>query len=104
MSWRIEWERRASEDLRRLAVGNPDQARRILDALEALAEQNQGDVKRLQGRPGEYRLRVGQWRVLFRRDVTAGCLIVTYTDKDFALTDATSFVVMERSGIVHFAG
>jgi mRNA interferase RelE/StbE len=27
-----------------------------------------GDIKRLSGRRGEYRLRVGGWRILFERD------------------------------------
>ncbi len=76
MIWRIEWQRRASDELRRLTAANPNQAQRILDALDRLAQQNQGDVKRLEGRPGEYRLRVGGWRVLFRRDAAADCVIV----------------------------
>ena len=42
--------------------------KRILDALDRYAQQGLGDVKRLQGRPEEYRLRVGKWRVFFHLD------------------------------------
>jgi mRNA interferase RelE/StbE len=38
---------------------------RILTAIRKLPEA--GDVRRLKGTDG-YRLRVGEWRVLFRRD------------------------------------
>jgi len=35
--------------------------RRVTAALERFAATGHGDVKRLQGRPGEFRLRVGKW-------------------------------------------
>ena len=38
---------------------------RLLDAIATLPA---GDVRPLQGLPGEWRLRVGDWRVRFRRD------------------------------------
>ena len=38
---------------------------RLLNAIAALPT---GDVRPLQGLPGEWRLRVGDWRVRFRRD------------------------------------
>ena len=40
-------------------------------------------------------------RVSEADEVTALGLIARYRDKDFTLTDATSFVVMERLGITH---
>lgn len=49
----------AAKSLRRLP--RPDRER-ILTAIAGLPA---GDVRSLTGRPGEYRLRVGQWRVLF---------------------------------------
>lgn len=39
----------------------------ISEALVALATENQGDVKKLQGRDG-YRLRVGAYRVIYEAD------------------------------------
>lgn len=42
--------------------------RRVLSGLERYAATEIGDVKRLQDRPGEYRLRVGKWRIFFHLD------------------------------------
>jgi mRNA interferase RelE/StbE len=36
---------------------------RIASVLERYAESGHGDVKRLKGRAGQHRLRVGKWRV-----------------------------------------
>jgi mRNA interferase RelE/StbE len=63
--WQSELAPRAQRDLRRL---DPPVMRRVLDAIDRLcAEDAAGDVRRLAGRP-EFRLRVGDWRVLFVRD------------------------------------
>ena len=62
MSWRIELTGPARRDLRRLDRGV---AARILDALTRLAESEIGDVKRLTGAGPLWRLRVGEWRVLY---------------------------------------
>jgi mRNA interferase RelE/StbE len=53
--------------------------RRVTAALERFAATGHGDVKRLQGRPGEFRLRVGKWRVFFDLD-TPGILLVNGID------------------------
>lgn len=50
------------KDLRKIAK---DQASRIADALEDLADGMKGDVKRLADFTPEFRLRVGDYRVLF---------------------------------------
>ena len=71
MSWQIQWSGHARRDLRRLDL--PVQ-RRILEAIGRLAATGQGDVRPLQGRSGEYRLRVGDWRVIFSRE--AGVLVI----------------------------
>lgn len=42
--------------------------RRIVEAVDRFAGTGQWDVRPLQGRAGEYRLRVGEWRILFSRD------------------------------------
>ncbi len=66
MSWRALWQPPARRDLARL---DPPDQERIIAAVEGFAETTQGDVVRLQGvRPPEWRLRVGPWRVRFRRD------------------------------------
>lgn len=62
--WHVEFTTRAARDVRRL---DPPVRRRIYDALERLtSEHPSGDVIKLTGRD-EWRLRVGDWRVLFGR-------------------------------------
>lgn len=66
MRRRQEWLRRARADLADVARRDPAQAQRILAAIDRYADQERGDVQKLAGRAGSYRLRVGDWRVLFR--------------------------------------
>ena len=40
--------------------------RRIVAVIERYAEDDQGDVRKLAGSTDEYRLRGGDWRVVFR--------------------------------------
>ena len=60
------------KDLKRLPVGQRD---RVLDKIEALENDLAGDVKRLTNFTPEYRLRVGDYRVLFE---IAGATVVVY--------------------------
>lgn len=64
--WRVVVDDRARKDLRRI---DPPTRARILSAIERLAQGAElaGDIKRLR-RSGDYRLRVGDWRVRFERD------------------------------------
>ena len=65
MSWRAEWTQRALKDVARL---DRPMRERIVAAVERFAETGMGDVRRLRGKEQEiYRLRVGEWRILFRR-------------------------------------
>ena len=59
----IQWAARASDDLDSLDRGI---ARRIRSAILRYAETTGGDVIRLQGDSGLFRLRVGDWRILFK--------------------------------------
>lgn len=62
--WRVEFTTHAARDVRRL---DPPVRRRIYDALEKVSrDQPVGDVIRLKD-SDEWRLRVGDWRVRFRR-------------------------------------
>lgn len=72
MRQEIEFRPKALRDLRRLS---PDVARRIVRKLEQLQEYLAGDVKKLVGHPSGWRLRVGDWRVLFER---VGSLVVVH--------------------------
>ncbi len=62
MQYRISILPRALRDLNSLS---PDVARRILGKINALREDLAGDVKRLTRFSSAYRLRVGDYRVLF---------------------------------------
>ncbi len=64
----------SARDVKRL---DPPVRRRVLAGLERLvADVPHGDVKALSGRPGQFRLRVSDWRVLYRLDVEARQLVV----------------------------
>jgi len=75
VSRRVAWERHAGDDIQALAGRDRRQAARIVDAIDRYAEHDRGDVLKLTGSSGEYRLRVGDWRIVFRledggRDMT----------------------------------
>ena len=66
MNWRILWQAASLRDLSRL---DPQIQERVIAALERLAATGQGNVVQLAGlQPPEWRLRVGKWRVRFRRN------------------------------------
>lgn len=58
----IEIRNRAEKDLRRIPKRD---GKRIAQAILALGSGFSGDVRRLTNFTPEYRLRVGDWRVLF---------------------------------------
>lgn len=62
MSYDVVFRPRAVRDLESLS---PEVARRILTKIEGLKNNLAGDVKRLTRFTPEYRLRVGDYRVLF---------------------------------------
>jgi mRNA-degrading endonuclease RelE of RelBE toxin-antitoxin system len=66
LSWQVRWQAAARRDLSRL---DPQVQERVITAVERLAVASVGDVLRLKGvTPPEWRLRVGQWRIRFRRN------------------------------------
>ena len=73
MIWRVQWRSRARADL---AALDPPVRRRVLAAMARLAETNDGDVTKLQGRNAEWRLRVGDWRVILTFDYPNSTIIV----------------------------
>ncbi len=73
MTQRAIWTEQALKDAERL----DDRSReRVVAAIDRLATAGHGDVKRLQGRDREFRLRVGDWRVLLAPQPDAGAFIV----------------------------
>ncbi len=63
MSRQVRWTARARKDLKRLDRKTRD---RIIAAVDDFASTGRGDVRRLKvTREPTYRLRVGEWRVIF---------------------------------------
>jgi mRNA interferase RelE/StbE len=72
MIYQVEFKPRALKDLKTLPVA---ESARIVTKAEALRNDLAGDVKRLTNHTPEYRLRVGNYRVLFEVE---GTKIVIY--------------------------
>ena len=72
MKYILAFKPRARKDLKALGTEN---LRRVLEKIEALADNLAGDVKRLTDYTPEYRLRIGDYRVLFGID---GSTIIVY--------------------------
>ena len=62
MKYKVELKPKAIKDLKVLPK---NEAKKITDELRLLEDNLQGNVKRLTNYTPEYRLRVGDWRVLF---------------------------------------
>jgi len=62
VNYSVEFKPRALKDLKALRAGDQ---RRILAGAEGLQDNLAGDVKKLTNYTPEYRLRVGNYRVLF---------------------------------------
>jgi mRNA interferase RelE/StbE len=62
MPYTIEYNYEATRDMRKLS---PEVARRIVTKIDRLSLGLSADVKRLTHFTPKYRLRVGDWRVLF---------------------------------------
>ena len=77
MNRQVIWRERALDDLVDIALQSRRTAQRIVDAVNRLAEHNLGDVRKLAGTAGEYRLRVGDWRVLFTFEDNGQTLLVS---------------------------
>ena len=62
MRRRIRWNHQAEDEL--AALSRPVR-QRVLAAIQRLSETGYGDFIKLRGREPEWRLRVGDWRVIF---------------------------------------
>ena len=64
MTWRIELTRPAARDVR--AIRNKAAKQALRRAIEALAEDPfPRNAKKLRGEPGVWRIRAGDWRVVY---------------------------------------
>ena len=71
MKYDLRFESRALKDLRRLDMRI---SKRIVDRIEIMAEDLRGDVKKLTDHSPQYRLRIGDYRVLF--DIEDGTIVI----------------------------
>ncbi len=72
--WRYELNVKAERDMRHL---DEVTRRRLFEAFDRLTEEPmRGDIRKLQGRTKEWRLRVGEWRVLFERDEETRLILI----------------------------
>ena len=70
----IEWSEDSLDDMSGL---DKEMARRVKQAVERFAETGAGSVKRLQGiKPPEFRLRVGDYRVIYEVQEEASTVII----------------------------
>ena len=66
MTREVIWQRRALAELASLTRRDRRSAQRISQAVDRYAEHGHGDVRKLAGLHDQYRLRVGDFRVIFR--------------------------------------
>jgi mRNA interferase RelE/StbE len=73
--WRDVWTRAALKERDRI----PEKQReKILDAIAEFCATGRGNVTTIKPFVGEYRLRVGEWRVRFSLDVARAELVVLH--------------------------
>lgn len=73
----IEFEKSAKKFI---AKQPPEQQKRLLKAINGLPEK--GDIMKMQGYRSLYRLRVGDYRVLYSVDNKGKLIVVTVSDVD----------------------
>ncbi len=66
MKYQIYFKTKAIKDLRKISK---DDAKKIVAKIEEMENDLQGDVKKLTNHSPEYRLRVGNWRILFETEI-----------------------------------
>jgi mRNA interferase RelE/StbE len=66
VQYQVEFKPKPIKDLQKLPVNDRE---RIINKVEAMQDDLQGEVKRLTNFTPEYRLRVGDYRVLFELGV-----------------------------------
>lgn len=74
--WQVLIDEVVHKELKHLT---PKDQSRIRAAVDALAGGlGTGDIKKLQGRENEWRLRVGNWRVIFRPEFSSKVIFILH--------------------------
>ena len=77
MKYKIFFKAKAIKDLKKISK---DDAKKIVAKIEAMENDLQGDVKKLTNHTPEYRLRVGDWRILFETEIDESNMEEKYGD------------------------
>ena len=81
MTYRVAWHPTAAAAIEGLALRDPAHARRIRQRVAAFAETEQGDLRKLEARVGQWRLRVGAWRVVFAFEPPGSITVLSVSDR-----------------------
>ena len=76
MNRQVKWSPDGRADMVDLMRRDSRTGRRIHAAIRRFAAQNVGDVRKLVGQGDTYRLRVGDWRVLFTLEDDGGTVLI----------------------------
>ena len=68
MKYKVYWEQAAVDDLAEVFAARPRDAQRIVLTTCTFGRDGRGDLKKLTGTADEWRLRSGNWRVIFTFD------------------------------------
>jgi mRNA-degrading endonuclease RelE of RelBE toxin-antitoxin system len=79
--WLLIWDPEAVSILEGLARRDPRLAQRIRQRVAGFAATGQGDIRKLSGGHGEWRLRIGDWRVIFVFDPPGSITILAISDR-----------------------
>lgn len=86
MPWQLEIRRRALRQLARLPEHERNAIESTLDRL--IVDPTTADLKKLGGKQGEWRIRVGRWRVILELDNHSGLMtVVDVLPRDRAYRD-----------------
>jgi len=64
LKYKVYWEQGAVDDLAEVFATRPRDAQRIVVVARSFGRDGRGDLKKLQGRGDEWRLRAGDWRII----------------------------------------
>ncbi len=81
MTYGVVWHPNGAAAIRDLARRDPALARRIRQRVATFARTGQGDIRKLEGRAGQWRLRVGTRRVIFAFEPPGSITVLNVSDR-----------------------
>lgn len=68
MKREVHWTTSSVQDFYAITTRDSRLAKRILDSIRGFAADGRGDLKKLKGRQHDWRIRVGDWRIVLSMD------------------------------------